>query len=194
MSTDSQPVAFVLFGVLEVTAEAAVKVALTREGTCGKGHARRRHRVNLCHRASRLKEQAAKTRRLLSSSCLGEQSQQGDTDVPSFPSWVLTPDALWKAETCAASWTRRGASRSRWRSPRRNADTNLPSEAEAQEMTAASFSPALQYQAGPQGGDAEATRFTCCDPTVPEANADVVDGDQAAFPEVSTDAGEHQLP
>lgn len=39
----------------------------------------------------------------------------------------------------------------------------------------------------------EATRLTCCDLTVPEANADVVDGNQAAFPEVPADAGEHQL-
>lgn len=43
-----------------------------------------------------------------------------------------------------------------------------------------------------RGGD-EASRFTCCDATVPEANGDVVDGDQAAFPEVPADAGEHQL-
>lgn len=34
MSSDSQPVATVLFGVLEVTTESAVKVALAREGTC----------------------------------------------------------------------------------------------------------------------------------------------------------------
>lgn len=37
MSSDSQPVAVVLSGVLEVAAESAVKVALTREGTCGRG-------------------------------------------------------------------------------------------------------------------------------------------------------------
>lgn len=37
----------------------------------------------------------------------------------------------------------------------------------------------------------EAPWFTCCDLTVPEADGDVVDGDQAAFPEVSAYAGEH---
>lgn len=33
--------------------------------------------------------------------------------------------------------------------------------------------------------------FTCCDLTVAQADSDVIDGDQATFPEVPTNAGKH---